>query len=101
MAELIDRQAFIEDIKTEIMNLYLDGMKGTPRPRDELYDLIARINEQPGVDGVEVVRCKDCARCEPIQSGISGIWSYDCTFHDMEVNADDYCSYGERREDDG
>ena len=40
---LIDADAFIEDIKTEIINLYLDGMKGTPRPSSELYDIIDRI----------------------------------------------------------
>lgn len=51
---LIDADAFIEDIKTENMNLYLDGMKGTPRPRSELYDIIDRINEQPTVDAVEI-----------------------------------------------
>ena len=50
MAEYIDREAFIEDIKTEIINLKLDGMKGTPRPCDELYSFIDRINEQPSAD---------------------------------------------------
>ena len=57
---LISADGFIEDLKTEIMNLYLDGKKGTPRPREELYAIIDRINEQPTVDAVEVVRCKDC-----------------------------------------
>lgn len=54
---IIDADAFVEDIKTEIMNLYLDGMKGTPRPRSELYDIIDRIGEQPTVDAV-VLPCK-------------------------------------------
>ena len=52
---LIDADSFVEDIKTEIMNLYLDGMKGTPRPRSELYDIIDRIGEQPTVDAAPVV----------------------------------------------
>ena len=30
--DFIDRQAFIEDIKTEIMNLYLDGKKAHHAP---------------------------------------------------------------------
>ena len=47
MARYIDADAFIEDIKTEVMNLFFDGMKGTPRPRKELYDIIDRIEEQP------------------------------------------------------
>ena len=53
--DLIDRQAFIEDIKTEIVNLRLNGMKGTPRPCGELSAFIDRIEAQPGVDAVEVV----------------------------------------------
>lgn len=55
MAEYIDREAFIEDIKTEIVNLSLDGMKGTPRPHDELYSFIERIEEQPAADVAPVV----------------------------------------------
>ena len=51
----IDADAFIEDIKTEAVNLYLDGMKGTPRPYRELYDIIDRIGEQPTIDAVPVV----------------------------------------------
>ncbi len=55
MGRLIDADAFIEDIKTEIVNLALDGLKGTPRDRDELYQIIDRINEQPTAYDVEKV----------------------------------------------
>ena len=55
MGRLIDADAFIEDIKTEIVNLALDGLKGTPRPREELYQIIDRINEQPTAYDVEKV----------------------------------------------
>ena len=47
MAELIDKGAFIEDIKTEIVNLAMNGLKGTPRDRSYLYEMVDRINEQP------------------------------------------------------
>lgn len=50
MDDYIERAVFIEDVKTEIMNLYLDGKKGTPRGTAELYDLIDRIKEQPAAD---------------------------------------------------
>lgn len=50
MSEYIDRECFIEDIKTEISNLYMDGIKGTPRPYEELWGFIDRINEQPASD---------------------------------------------------
>ena len=106
---LIDADAFIEDIKTEIMNLYLDGMKGTPRPRSELYDIIDRIGEQPTVDAVEVVRCKDCKHCTVTSDGIvcecalptkriQDYYIYGSTIL-ARVEPDAFCSYGERRSD--
>lgn len=52
MAVYIDRDGFIEDIKTEITNLKMDGLKGTPRPYDEFVEFIDRINEQPICDVV-------------------------------------------------
>lgn len=50
-------------------------------------------------DCVKVVRCKDCKHygnaegCKPICRKFEGLYGYP--------NTDDYCSYGERREDDG
>lgn len=76
MDDYINRQAFIEDIKTEILNLSMDGMKGTHRPHDELYGFIERIEEQPSADVRHVVRgrwrwvgqdqwndCYECSQC--------------------------------------
>ena len=76
MDDYISRQAFIEDIKTEILNLSMDGMKGTHRPHDELYGFIERIEEQPSADVRLVVRgrwrwvgqdqwndCYECSQC--------------------------------------
>ena len=54
MAELIDKGAFIEDIKTEIVNLAMEGLKGTPRGRSYLYEMIGRINEQPTTTEAEI-----------------------------------------------
>ena len=82
---LIDADAFVEDIKTEIMNLYLDGMKGTPRPRSELYDIIDRIGEQPTINPED---CKPHGRwisdegdvlfhCSECETQISTSWDYD------------------------
>ena len=50
-------------------------------------------------DVVEVVRCKDCKHCEQVES-LAHIWSCFCKrFRKaMEVDAEDFCSYGERRE---
>lgn len=73
---LIDADAFIEDIKTEIVNLAMDGMKGTPRSREELYQIIERIGEQPTAYDVEAKvaelekRANDNDRCADRLSGI-------------------------------
>jgi hypothetical protein len=50
------------------------------------------INEAPTVDAVEVVRCKDCQQM--LQKG----W---CSLHNTPMAQEDFCSYGERRTEDG
>lgn len=53
------------------------------------------------IDAVEVVRCKDCRFSEIFQNDSSGVMAMYCrafTFERM-IAEDDYCSYGERRED--
>jgi hypothetical protein len=42
---------------------------------------------------VEVVRCKDCK-----WRGIAGCCALDIVVEDDKPNDDDYCSYGERKE---
>lgn len=69
MARLIDANAFIDDIKTEIVELWLNGLKGTPQPRDQLYDIIDRIGEQPTVDAVEVGEMREFASDVAYQFG--------------------------------
>lgn len=61
-----------------------------------------QIDNAPTVDAIEVVRCKDCVFC----------WKYNdkyylpkkdtllCINDDIEVEADDFCSWGERRKDE-
>lgn len=67
----------------------------------------AKVNEvitkQPEVDVVEVVRCKDCKYydkyewCGKIYHRCLGVWDIS-EHHNADVNEDDYCSYGERKE---
>lgn len=54
------------------------------------------IDEQPTVDAVEVVRCKDCKfKCD--QGTLTcGYWS-DGKYNPA-VEPDDFCSYGKRKE---
>ena len=57
------------------------------------------IQDAPAVDAVEVVRCKDCRYCYYDQI----YFHYWCerTTGSVLVEADDFCSYGERRTDNG
>ena len=57
--------------------------------------IIEYLKQEPTVDAVEVVRCRDCKHCDPE--------NYHCD-HSMGTAAplkrkpDDFCSYGERKE---
>lgn len=57
------------------------------------------IQAAPAVDAVEVVRCKDCKWL------CSGFGTYSCAKHTglalIKPDGSDFCSYGERRVDDG
>lgn len=62
----------------------------------------AALENAPAVDAVEVVRCKDCkhfydTHINPAHSckrGGTQVW-------DVSFTPDDFCSYGERKADDG
>ena len=54
------------------------------------------IDEQPTIDAVPVVRCKDCKRFEPHCNGKAGL----CPKRHGVARADDFCSYGERKDGD-
>ena len=64
---------------------------------DALHDFMPqRIDEQPTVDAVEVVRCKDCkSYCHIIGKGDRAILG--CSYMGRDVKPDDFCSYGERK----
>lgn len=60
------------------------------------------ILEAPAVDAVEVVRCKDCKMFSDISpyTGAKFDFKY-CTKFGNATKETDFCSYGERRADDG
>lgn len=77
-------------------------------PEDEFWDyavLAEDIQNAPTVDAVPVVRCKDCKHfnshereCEndAVSTDHEGGASYSLNF-----DLDDFCSYGERRDENG
>lgn len=62
---------------------------GHEHSADEMTEY-QRIEDLPVADVVEVVRCKDCIHAR----------DRDCPI-DWPKNGEDYCSYGERRADNG
>ena len=55
----------------------------------------AWIDSAPTVDAVKVVRCSDCKYYNQIGKTMLCEW-----WHFSITKADDFCSYGERKEDD-
>lgn len=61
--------------------------------------IVYEIGNAPIVDAVEVVRCKDCKHFDPEKAlRPGGIW---CGYWGTDPDPDDFCSYGERRTDNG
>ena len=57
--------------------------------------IIDEIDNAPDVDAVEVVRCKDCIHENMTTCPLC--WIENHTMHFINHNADDFCSYGERK----
>ena len=97
---LIDANALIRRLFPIAMNLAKEyGSLG-----GAVSGVIGHIYDEPTVDAVEVVRCKECKYY--CQDKINGVicrhpeldFDIECYDHWINTNPDDFCSYGERRE---
>ena len=100
MSDLIDRQALVDHF-TNTWCKDCDDYGGIRCRGCATDDAIFEIEDAPAIDAVPVVRCGDCRhylftgygknkKCyRPMRGGNGG--------HRMK--ADDFCSYGERREE--
>lgn len=102
MSDLISRQAAIDAIEFGItyakaINKETGEIKELfKQSNDELRNAVERIVDIPTADAVEVVRCKDCRYW---QDNNGGYPHEECRWgHNETPDADDYCSYGERKE---
>ena len=89
---LIDASILIRDLtamKSAYDAIALDG-------------IINALKEEPTVDAVEVVRCKDCKSTYinsfSAASGVAVCKKWSNEAETAIVQQDDFCSYGERRE---
>ena len=92
MAELIDKWEVVSKLIT-LQNNYTFFKNEWDAER--LYREIAKLEIGIGkTSGVEVVRCKDCKHRYTASSGV-----IFCQQHlTMSANDDDFCSYGERKD---
>ena len=82
MAEYIEREAVIDLI---------------PRRYENPEICTQEINSIPAADVAPVTRCKDCEHL--VNATVNGNGFLICDISDMEIALDDFCSYGERRDD--
>lgn len=78
-----------EDVHDEYSGALLDGCETD----------IELLDEIPAADVAEVVRCKDRDAWKR-NVGIADSPNGHCFEHDIDTNGQDFCSYGERRDDD-
>lgn len=63
-----------------------------------VWDSWVEINNAPTIDAVPVVRCKDCKHEISTADIRARTGSYWCNYKLQPCDADDFCSYGERKE---
>lgn len=88
MAEYIEREAAIHAVVERFWSKqYVSDV--------ELANAIESVS---AADVVEVVRCKDCKHCLPVSMHCIRTTAANKY---PKMKADDFCSYGERRADNG
>ena len=89
------------------MSRYIDANKFKGNLKTDKYghtdvNEVGKALDKSIVDVVEVVRCKDCKYLKPYTSqyGTGQFCECPCSFGGQGIKKpDDYCSYGERRDD--
>lgn len=88
MDEYISKQVLIG-----ILDAKADMALGTPKV---VFGAAAKMVEKlPAADVVSVVGCRDCIHWK----ASSHKDLYYCEYFDWGINADDFCSYGERKDE--
>lgn len=101
------------NLKSSILASYLNGENAEEQKnRAEAVDIIKHMTTTWDIDAVEVVRCRDCKHAEPYKrmNGATGYYCHcegsvfeyaDRRKYTPVRESDDFCSYGERRTDNG
>lgn len=87
MSDLISRSALLESL------IHCDGLG-----RKSLEAVIKTINEQPTVEAMEVVRCKECEQWGKIKHPAQTERIKVCGWGRYFTGENGYCVYGEKVE---
>ena len=79
----------------KLLDFIADGMAALNLDKIGLFAIMHSIDQQPNIDAVEVVRCKDCHFWNSFEKNIFG--ECQCYIHGDYVGAEDFCSRGENR----
>jgi len=101
---LIDANELMKQVKAihkavDTSTINLDYDTGFHSATSQVQGLIAYM---PTVDAVEVMRCKDCKHYKPQNQGAhrNCTTPYCVRVVAVKVSPDDFCSYGERKDND-
>lgn len=94
---LIDADAFKKSVLTDFGEHYTQCHD---TDQTSLMDMVMdNLDEQPTIDAVPVVRCRDCIKISPSVTEIkNAVW---CRTFRAYIPCDGFCSYGERKDGDG
>lgn len=107
--KLIDTSPIIDNLNREIEiaeNKNYFNSKQIELKAAILKMIRVYISKQPTIDAVPVVRCKDCRYWKDQAEGVVEVpvCEYDCRNGKIGITqimgAEDYCSHGERKDDD-
>ena len=84
---LIDANVLKKELRTD------KGADAVGHSIVKLLKIDTIIEEQPTIDAVEVVRCKDCKHREKFWTQM--VCPY---YEDRDVDDDHFCAYGERKD---
>lgn len=90
-----EASCFADDIVCAVGTDFM--LKIAEAERKFICDLLNSLQQMEVVDAVPVVRCKDCEHL--VNTTINANGFLICDISDMEIAPDDFCSYGERREE--
>lgn len=76
-----------------------EALEITTRTCGDYAAAFAEIRKLPAADVAPVVRCKDCQNWKR-NVGLTDSPNGHCFEHDIDTNGRDFCSYGERKDND-